>query len=136
MGGKAIPLTGLWGPFGCETSRLPHSLDSQLTDGSEDVSVTRWPPFNPRKIPGTHLNWHQGHSAAGRITSNEKSSDIKNRTCDLACNNVPQSTSYCKPPGNSSTTVYCDPLSYWNRLCMIYFATYFNFFLNMCMLFL
>jgi hypothetical protein len=32
----------------CVTSRLPHFLDSQLTDGVEVVSLTRRPPFTPR----------------------------------------------------------------------------------------
>jgi hypothetical protein len=36
--GKAIPVTGHGGPYICETSRLPHFLDNQLTDGSEVVS--------------------------------------------------------------------------------------------------
>jgi hypothetical protein len=52
--GKAIPVTGRGGPHGCETSRLPHFLDNRLTDGGE-VSLTRLPPFTPRKIPGTHF---------------------------------------------------------------------------------
>jgi hypothetical protein len=45
--GKAIPVTGRGGPYGCETSRLPHFLDSRLTDGGEVVSCTRRPPFTP-----------------------------------------------------------------------------------------
>jgi hypothetical protein len=53
--GKAIPVTGRGGPYGCETSRLPHILDSRLTDGGEDVSLTSRPPFTPRKIPGSHF---------------------------------------------------------------------------------
>jgi hypothetical protein len=40
--GKAIPVTGSGGPYGCETSRLPHFLDTRLTDG-EVVSLTRRP---------------------------------------------------------------------------------------------
>jgi hypothetical protein len=40
----AIPITGCGGPWSCETSRLPHSLDSRLTDGSETVSLKRRPP--------------------------------------------------------------------------------------------
>jgi hypothetical protein len=41
--GKAIPVTGRGGPYGCETSRLPHFLDNRLTDGGEVVSLTRLP---------------------------------------------------------------------------------------------
>jgi hypothetical protein len=52
--GKAIPVIGCGGLQGCETSRLPHFLDNQLEDDSEVVSLTHWPPFVPRKIPGTH----------------------------------------------------------------------------------
>jgi hypothetical protein len=33
------------------TSRLPHFLDSRLTDGGKVVSLTRQPRFTPRKIP-------------------------------------------------------------------------------------
>jgi hypothetical protein len=40
---KAIPVTGLGGPYGCETSRLPHFLDNQLSDGGEVVSLTVQP---------------------------------------------------------------------------------------------
>jgi hypothetical protein len=70
-----------------ETSRLPCFLDSQFTDGGQVVSLTRRPPFTPRKIPVTHfcyrLSRPQGHSAAGRIRSIEKSNDlIRNRTRD------------------------------------------------------
>jgi hypothetical protein len=43
------------GPEDCETSRLPHFVDSLLTDGCEIVNLTRRPPFIPRKIPGTHF---------------------------------------------------------------------------------
>jgi hypothetical protein len=52
---KVISVTGREGPQGCETSRLPHFLDSRLTDGGEVVSLTRRPPFTPRKVPGTHF---------------------------------------------------------------------------------
>jgi hypothetical protein len=52
--GKAIPVTGSSGSQDCETSRLPHFLDNQLTDGGEVVSLKHWPPFTLRKIPGTH----------------------------------------------------------------------------------
>jgi hypothetical protein len=53
--GKAIAVTGRGGPYGCETSRLPHFLYNRLTDGGEVVSFTRRPTFTPRKIPGTHF---------------------------------------------------------------------------------
>jgi hypothetical protein len=53
--GKVIPVTGHGDPYGCETSRLPHLLDNRLTDGGEVVSLTRRPPFSPKKFPGAHL---------------------------------------------------------------------------------
>jgi hypothetical protein len=53
--GRAVPVTGRRGPLGCETSRLPHSLDNQFTGGGEVVRLTSRPPFTPRKIPGTHF---------------------------------------------------------------------------------
>jgi hypothetical protein len=37
--GKAIPVTGREGPYGCETSRVPHFLDNRLTDGGEVDSL-------------------------------------------------------------------------------------------------
>jgi hypothetical protein len=49
-GKAAILVTGREGPEGCETSRLPHFLDSRLTYGGNVVSLTHWPPFTPRKI--------------------------------------------------------------------------------------
>jgi hypothetical protein len=61
-------------------SRLSHFLDDRLTDGGEVVSLTRWPIFTSRKIPGTHfcqrLGRPQGHSAADRIKPIEKFSDL------------------------------------------------------------
>jgi hypothetical protein len=73
---KAIRVRGKPGPYGCETSRLPYCLDSRLTNGGEVVSLTRRPPFTPRKIPGIHfyqrLSRPQGHNAAGRIRSTQK----------------------------------------------------------------
>jgi hypothetical protein len=41
--GKAIPVTVRGGPQGCETSRLPHLLDSRLTSA---LRAGR-PPFTP-----------------------------------------------------------------------------------------
>jgi hypothetical protein len=53
--GKAIRVTGRGDPYICETSRLPHFLDNQLTEGGEVVSLKRRQRFNPRNIPGTHF---------------------------------------------------------------------------------
>jgi hypothetical protein len=72
-------------------------LDNLLTDGGA-VSLMHWPPFTPRKIPGTHfcqrLSRPQGHSVVGRIRTAEKSNDlIWNRTRDFqAFSIVPQPT--------------------------------------------
>jgi hypothetical protein len=44
---KAVPITGR------ETSRLPHYLDNRLTDGGEDVSLTRAAIYPPP--PGRFL---------------------------------------------------------------------------------
>jgi hypothetical protein len=38
-----------------ETSRIPHFVENLPTDGGEVVSLTRWPHFTSRKIPGTHF---------------------------------------------------------------------------------
>jgi hypothetical protein len=86
--GKTIPVTGHEGPQSCETSRIPHFLGNRLTVGGEVATLTRRPPFTPRKIPGTHfclrLSRPQGHSAAGRIKSIKKSNDfIGNRNRNL-----------------------------------------------------
>jgi hypothetical protein len=40
-----MPVTGRGGPYGCETSRIPYFLDSQLRDGGEAVSLTCPPRF-------------------------------------------------------------------------------------------
>jgi hypothetical protein len=37
------------GPWGCETSRLPHLLDDRLIDGGKAVSLTCRPPFTPQE---------------------------------------------------------------------------------------
>jgi hypothetical protein len=50
--GKAIPVTGRGGPYGCETSRLPDFLDNLLTDGGKVVSLTRRTHLYP---PGRFL---------------------------------------------------------------------------------
>jgi hypothetical protein len=46
---KAILVTDLEGPYGCETSRLPHLLDNLLTDGGEVVSLTRRQSFTHKE---------------------------------------------------------------------------------------
>jgi hypothetical protein len=62
------------------------------------------PPFTPRKIPGTHfyqrLSRPQGHSAAGRITSIEKSNYLigKRTRYFPACSIVPQPTTLPRSP--------------------------------------
>jgi hypothetical protein len=38
---EAIPVTGRGGPKAYETSRLPHLVDSRLTDGGKVVSLAR-----------------------------------------------------------------------------------------------
>jgi hypothetical protein len=71
---------------GCETSRSPHCLDNQLTDGSEVIGLTRRPRFTPRKvlIYVRRLSRLQGHIAAGWIRSITKSNVlIGNRNRDL-----------------------------------------------------
>jgi hypothetical protein len=45
---RAIPVIGLGGPQGCETSRIPYFLDNWLTDGGETLSLIRRPLFNPQ----------------------------------------------------------------------------------------
>jgi hypothetical protein len=60
---KLSLLTGREGPLGCETSRFPHFLDNRLINGGEVVSLTRRPPFTPRKIPGTHFCYRRRDSA-------------------------------------------------------------------------
>ena len=45
---KIIPVTGLGGPWGCETLRVPHYLDNLLTDGKV-VSPMRRPHFTPQE---------------------------------------------------------------------------------------
>jgi hypothetical protein len=66
---KDIPVTGCEGPLGCETLRLPHFLDNQLTDGGEVVSHTCPLPFTPQEdswysflleaesTPGPQCSW-------------------------------------------------------------------------------
>jgi hypothetical protein len=52
--GKAIPVERPWKPIGLWDVEAAEFLDNLLTDGGE-ISLTRRPPFTPRKIPGTHF---------------------------------------------------------------------------------
>jgi hypothetical protein len=47
--GKAIPVTGCGGLYGCEMLRIPHCVDNRLTDGGKVVSPTHRPHFTPQK---------------------------------------------------------------------------------------
>jgi hypothetical protein len=47
---KAIPVTGREGTLGFESSRLPHFLDTRITDGGEVFSLMRRPPFTPGRF--------------------------------------------------------------------------------------
>jgi hypothetical protein len=49
---KTVPCMGCPGPWGCEMLRLPHFLDTHLTDGGEIASLMHRLPFIYRKIPG------------------------------------------------------------------------------------
>jgi hypothetical protein len=39
---NAIPAIGLGGVYGCELLRIPHSLDTLLTDGGEADGITSY----------------------------------------------------------------------------------------------
>jgi hypothetical protein len=47
--GKATPVRGHGGPYGCETLRVPQYLDNRLTDDGKVVSLTRRLPFTPQE---------------------------------------------------------------------------------------
>jgi hypothetical protein len=83
---------GLWDVEACTFSRqLVH------THSSEVVRFTHWQPFTPRKISRTHfcnrLSQPQGHSVAGRMSTDRSNDLIGNRTHNLlACSIVPRPT--------------------------------------------
>jgi hypothetical protein len=52
---KTIHVTDRGGPYGYETSWLPHSLDNRLTDGGEVVNLTHSRTFTSRNMTDTHL---------------------------------------------------------------------------------
>jgi hypothetical protein len=113
--GKAIRVTGCGRPYGCETSRPPHFLENQLTDGGKVVSLMRRSPFALRKNSGTHfcqrLSRHQGPTAAGMIRSASESNNFAgNRTHDLlACSIKAQPTMLPRAP-------YMEPIWTKNKL--------------------
>jgi hypothetical protein len=78
MAKKGIPVTGSGGPYGCETSRFPHTRvpDSRLKDGGEVVSLTRLPPYTPRQVPGINIVRSRVDSSA--IVRLEGSGQLKN----------------------------------------------------------
>jgi hypothetical protein len=47
---KTIPVTGRGGLYSCEMLRIPHCLDSWLTDGGEVVTPTHWPCSTTLKL--------------------------------------------------------------------------------------
>jgi hypothetical protein len=71
--GKASPVTGHGDPQGCETSSLPHFLETRLKDGSEEVSLKRRPPLTSQEdsrysflleavsTPGPWWGWNWKH---------------------------------------------------------------------------
>jgi hypothetical protein len=50
--GKAVSVAGREGPWECERCRLPHLLDTRLTDGGKFASLMRPPHFT---LPGILL---------------------------------------------------------------------------------
>jgi hypothetical protein len=50
---KAVPVTSHGGPQGCEMSRLPYFLDSQLTYGGEAVK-----PYAPAALYPQEDSWY------------------------------------------------------------------------------
>jgi hypothetical protein len=73
---------------------IPHFLDNRSTDGGEVISLTRRLRFTRRKSYGIHfcsrLSQSHGHSAAGKITSIEKSNNlIWNQPITLPCTPPP-----------------------------------------------
>jgi hypothetical protein len=90
---KAISVTDHGGPSGCETPRLTQTVGLQMAVRS---ALRAGRPLLPERSLGliSIRGWvdPQGHGAAGRVRSIEKSSDlIGNRTRDIpACSIMPQ----------------------------------------------
>jgi hypothetical protein len=66
---KDIPVTRRRDTQGSETSRLPHFLDSRLTDGGKVVGLTRLAPYTQEDCWYSFLLKAEstGPNAAGRI---------------------------------------------------------------------
>jgi hypothetical protein len=50
---KAVAVAGCEGPQGCESSRLPHFLDSRLTDGGKVCQ-----PYKPAALYPQEDSWY------------------------------------------------------------------------------
>jgi hypothetical protein len=98
---KAIRVTSRGGPYGCETSRLPHFLDNRLTDGAEVVSLTRRPsaPYPQEDSWYSFLLEVEAPMEIVRLGSIEKSHEIGIRTRDLPVRSiVPQPITLPRSP--------------------------------------
>jgi hypothetical protein len=82
----------------------PHFVDNRLTDGGNMVSLTRRPSLTPNYrflvFIYVRVSGSQGHSAAGRIKSIERSNDpIENRISNLpVCSTLRQTTPLSRAP--------------------------------------
>jgi hypothetical protein len=101
--GKVIPVRGRGDPQGCETSRLPHSLDNWLTEEVRLSALRAGRLLPSRKIPGT--NFVRGWIDRRAIVRLEGSGKLKNihligtRSCSIPPSSiVPQKTELPRSP--------------------------------------